>query len=227
MNIQLLIPAAGMGRRLGLQEPKALAMLGGEPLVALTLRRLQSLACTVPPVVVVPPDVLERFEEALASSNKPTILIPGGKERQDSVSRGLAALDACTDIVVIHDAARPFVSLELVLQAIDAASTNGAATLAMPVSDTILQSDSSSFLLDTPDRSRMWACQTPQVFKTEIIRRAYAWASETGKRFTDDATLVKHAGYPVRLIESTVTNFKITTPGDFRYAEYLLEHATP
>jgi 2-C-methyl-D-erythritol 4-phosphate cytidylyltransferase len=223
MKVQLLIPAAGMGRRLGFEQPKALVRFQGKPLLLHTLERLSSISFASPPIIVFPSNHLDDFESALSAFCKPVKLIPGGQERQDSVQCGLNVLDEDTEIVVIHDAARPFPPLSSVLSAIEAAEKDGAATLAIPVTDTILMADRERFLSDTPDRSCLWACQTPQVFQIPIIQAAYFRAQQHKVICTDDASLVKQAGFPVRLIEGTPANIKITTPSDLCFAEYLLE----
>lgn len=223
MNAQLLIPAAGMGRRLGFEKPKALVPLKGKPLILITLERLSGLSCVGPALVVVPPGHQAEFERVLAPLHGAFRLVCGGDERRDSVAAGLAALEEDADIAIIHDAARPFVPLEPIRTAVEAAERDGAATLAVPVSDTILVEDGQGFLEDTPDRTRVWACQTPQVFRTNIIRSAYDMDRENQVPCTDDATLVRRAGFPVRLVTGDVLNFKITTPWDLMFAEYLLE----
>lgn len=223
MKVQLLIPAAGMGRRLGYDQPKALAPLAGAPLILRTLERLYSFCTDVPALLIVPPGYETDFRAALDCSCEEVRLVPGGEERRDSVAAGLAALDTDTGIVVIHDAARPFPPEESIRTAITSAENIGAATLAMPVSDTILLEDGNGFLQDTPDRTSVWACQTPQVFRKDVIREAYAKMRSSDVPCTDDATLVRLAGFPVRLITGHSLNFKITTKWDLMFAEYLLE----
>ncbi len=221
MKAQLLIAAAGMGRRLGLQGPKALARLGGKSLVAATLERLLPLNLTPPTLVLFPKGYGAAFREHLETLPAQTLLVEGGEERQDSVRRGLDALNNDTEIVVIHDAARPFAPIEAIAEAMEAAHRVGAATLASPAVDTILMDDGGGMLASTPDRSRLWACQTPQVFQTAIIRQAYALAQLQGLRCTDDATLAKAAGTPVALVDGGPMNFKITTRLDLDFANYL------
>jgi len=110
-----------------------------------------------------------------------------------------------------------------VREAISEARKHGAATVAMPCADTILESDDHLALVHTPDRTHLWACQTPQVFKLDLLRKAHRDARERGLRFTDDATLVREYGAPVRIVPSTARNFKVTTADDLRYAAFLLE----
>ena len=223
MKVQLLIPAAGMGRRLEMERPKALVPIQGKPLLAHTLMRLREISRDAPVIVVVPKGRQAEFEAATGEVFPGVKFACGGEERQDSVMQGLNALDEDAEIVVIHDAARPFVPVPAILNAIEAARQTGAATLAVPVVDTILVSDGAGRLESTPDRSRLWACQTPQVFQADIIRATYEWARMHGVSCTDDATLATKAGYPVRLIEGCPGNFKVTTREDLARAEYLLE----
>lgn len=224
MNIRLLIPAAGMGRRLGKNHPKALTSLHGKPLLLATLRRFLPVRPTAPVLVLFSPGYAEAFEKAVASFPVPVHLVEGGKERQESVKKGLDFLGRDADMVMIHDAARPFVSKDDISAVLREAERHGAATLALPVTDTILEDDSIGFLQGTPDRSRLWACQTPQVFRAEILLAAYAWAAENKVFCTDDATLVNKAGHAVRLVKGSASNFKITTPNDLLYANFLLEN---
>lgn len=227
MRAQLIIAAAGMGRRLGLNKPKALSPMAGKPLVAATVGRMRA-APFVRPIIIIYPDGWEQaFREALHEYSDAIVLVAGGAERQISVLHGLDALDAATEIAAIHDVARPFVPIEAVVSALDAAREYGGATLATPVSDTILLDNGDGFLDQTPDRSRLWACQTPQVFRTDIIRRAHAVAADEGLVFTDDATLARYIGCTVKLVDGGPMNFKITTSRDLAFAACLWERETP
>jgi 2-C-methyl-D-erythritol 4-phosphate cytidylyltransferase len=194
---QLIIVAGGLGTRLKHSEPKALVPLVDSPLLIHTLNAFQSLDLTKDAIIV----------------------YPGGHE---SAFAGVLNTDFSpdTEIVLIHDAARPFVQEQTVRDVLDAAIQFGAATIAMRCKDTILQANADGFLEDTPDRSRLWACQTPQVFRREIIEKAYASPKPT--TITDDATLVRQSGVPVHIVESSHTNLKITTPNDLQYAEFLI-----
>jgi 2-C-methyl-D-erythritol 4-phosphate cytidylyltransferase len=152
-------------------------------------------------------------------------LSAGGAERQQSVARGLDALPTDHGIVVIHDAARPFIDADTIREAINEARKHGAATVATPCVDTILQATKDQFLESTPDRSRLWACQTPQVFRIDLLREAHRRAAAEGRTYTDDATLVMAHGAPVRIVAGSPKNLKVTTPEDLRYAEFLLKES--
>jgi len=223
VRAQLLVPAAGMGARLGYDMPKALVPIEGVPMVVRTLRRFDELGLTAEAVVVVPPGHEDVFRDAVEAHfpKNAMVVISGGAERQQSVEKGLDALMPDTDIVVIHDAARPFVDPESVEASIDAAMEYGAATVAIPSSDTILVGDEEAFLVDTPRRDDLWQCQTPQTFEVDVVRDAHAEARKGGYAVTDDATVVQRAGGRVKLVMGSALNFKITTPTDLILAEAL------
>lgn len=221
MKVQVLIPAGGQGERLEQAIPKALVLVEGVPLIVRALRQFASLGIAGNAIVVVPEAFQPEFESVLrvAFPGEPFHFVHGGAERQDSVRLGLDALDTDTEICAIHDAARPFVSPEIIQASIDAAAAYGAATVAIPVVDTILMDDGDGFLRETPDRRLLWACQTPQTFRAEIIRGAHAEALRRGFRGTDDATLVRHCGHPVKLVPGSTENLKVTRPADLDVAE--------
>lgn len=222
MKSQLLIVAAGLGRRLGKDGPKALVPLCGKPIVVHTLERFAALGLLDDAVIVYPPSHKEVFA-AILDGEFPEVKftwVAGGEERQDSVSRGLRALNGDTELVVIHDAARPFPAEEAVQACIEEAAEYGAATVAVRCTDTILQASTAGYLELTPDRAAMWSCKTPQVFHVDIIRAAHEGATLL---CTDDASLVRANGTPVRLVEGSPLNIKITTPLDLALAEYIIE----
>ena len=230
MKCQLILAAAGKGVRLGLEMPKALVEMAGKPLLAHTLERFRSTGLTDSAIILVTPDQRSLFEEALRRiySPCPFKLVDGGVERQISVNNGLNRLDPEVEIVVIHDAARPFVPECAIFDSIRAAEACGAATVAIPSSDTILEAEGidppeHTWLADTPDRRKLWACQTPQTFRVDVIRQAHAYAQKAGYLGTDDASLVRKMGGRVSLIMGSPLNLKITTPADLALAECIIK----
>ncbi len=224
MKAQLLVPAAGIGTRLGAEVPKALTEIEGKPLLVRTLERAAIPECLSPAVITIPPESREAFDAALRAwfPAHAYHLAAGGRERQHSVANGLVALDADTEIVIIHDAARPFVPVEAVRASVEAAIAYGAATVAIPVTDTILEGDDAAFLERTPERRKLWACQTPQTFRVTVIREAHARAARDDMLLTDDASLVRAYGGKVKLVLGSPLNFKITTPADLQLARLII-----
>lgn len=230
MKCQLMIAAAGKGVRLGHEKPKALVEMAGKPLLAHTLERFQKIGLGQNALVLVTPDQRPHFEEVLSRfcSSSPYTVVDGGAERQISVGNGLKALKPDTEIVIIHDAARPFVPESAIRDSIQAAEDCGAATVAIPCNDTILKAEGINppehdWLADTPDRRILWACQTPQTFQVEVIRKAHAFALHEGFLGTDDASLVRKMGGKVRLIMGSPLNLKVTTKADLAMAECILK----
>ena len=154
-------------------------------------------------------------------------IIPGGKERQDSVRAGIEALDGDAELVIIHDAVRPFITAGLIENCIRAAEEEGAATVGVPVKDTVKEVGPDGRILRTCDRSLLWLTQTPQVFRRDIIENAHRAAVRDGFRGTDDTSLVERLGISVRMIRGDYENIKITTPEDLILAEALLAASQP
>jgi 2-C-methyl-D-erythritol 4-phosphate cytidylyltransferase len=229
--VAALVLAAGRGRRLGGELPKAFVRLCGSTLVERSLRAL-AVAPEVDQVTpVVAREDLDRFARLgfeLPAEGGRTRLeepVPGGVERQDSVRAGLRSLSRDITWVVVHDAARCLVGRDEVAAVIGAARETGAAILALPVPDTIKQVED-GWIVETPDRSGCWAAQTPQVFRLDLLAEAMEKAAAENFRATDDAQLVERLGVRVRVVEGRSSNLKITRPGDLAVAEaWLAEHA--
>lgn len=213
-----------MGTRLGSQGPKALIEVCGKPLLVWTLGQFAPLGLVDDAIIVIPTEMHQAFRDALRPHFPQANFrfVAGGAERQHSVGNGIAAVDPDTRIVVVHDAARPFVPTESVRQSILAAEEFGAATVAIPSVDTILVGDANAFLIDTPDRSTLWACQTPQTFEVDVVRAAHEAATRDGFVGTDDASVVRRAGGRVKLVLGSPLNIKITTLGDLDLAKAIL-----
>lgn len=224
MSVQLIIVAAGVGARMGAPVPKALLDVAGTPLLVRTLSQLLGSGLfDLPPIVTYPASHQAEFETCLESTGIAARLIPGGAERQDSVRLALAATPEAAEVVAIHDAARPFVPAGSVRASIEAARECGAATVAIPVTDTILEADADGYLMSTPERARLWACQTPQTFLRDAIVDAHARALAEGYLGTDDASLVRRYGGKVRLVQGHPFNIKITRPEDLPLAQRIIE----
>ena len=230
MKCQLILAAAGKGVRLGHDRPKALVEIAGKPLLVHTLERFRPIGLSEDAIILVTPEQRSLFEETLQKfcSQSRLKLVNGGTERQISVGNGLNHLNTDTEIVVIHDAARPFVPPKAILDSIQAAESCGAATVAIPCSDTILEAEGitspeHTWLADTPDRRKLWACQTPQTFQVDVIRNAHDFARKSGFMGTDDASLVRKMGGKVQLVPGSPLNLKVTTQTDLTLAVCILK----
>jgi 2-C-methyl-D-erythritol 4-phosphate cytidylyltransferase len=219
-----IIVAAGRGTRMGPNIDKLFLEVSGAPVVAHTWERLDETE-SIDEIVLVIRDGLKLAFEELARTlelQKPYRFALGGKERQDSVWNGLQAISPSASLVAIQDGARPCTPAELIEATIDAAREMGAAVAAQRVTDTIKQSDDGRVIARHLDRSRLWAVQTPQTFRVEVIRKALAAVREKGMLVTDDTAACELIGQPVRLVESTKPNPKVTVPADLHYIELLL-----
>jgi 2-C-methyl-D-erythritol 4-phosphate cytidylyltransferase len=199
--------------------------LGGMPLLVCTLMVFEECPLVDALLVVVPPQDIEFVRNTVLAPwklKKVAGVLPGGKERQDSVRAGVEALDRETDLVVIHDAVRPFITVELISQCIRTAGDEGAVTVGVPAKDTVKEVAPDGRVARTCDRSLMWLTQTPQAFRREIIENAHRAAARDGFRGTDDTSLVERLGIAVRMIRGEYSNIKITTPEDLVVAEALL-----
>ena len=219
-----IIVAAGKGTRMGPDIDKLFLEVAGRPVVAHTWQRFVQAREVEEIIVVVREGMQSAFQELAAQYGfkKPFRLVSGGAERQDSVWNGLQALAAGAEIVAIQDGARPCTSAALITATIAAAREMGAAVVAQPVTDTIKESADGRLIGRTLDRSRLWAVQTPQTFRVEVIRRALAAVREKGLQLTDDTAACELIGQPVRLVTGLAPNPKVTVPGDLGYVEMLL-----
>lgn len=230
MSTAALIVAAGRGVRFGADVPKQFLPLGGKPILFHSIEIFENMAEVDRIWLVLPGDFLEGFEllHNLSEYGKIAGLVSGGERRQDSVMAGLTQLPAGTEIVAIHDAVRPFASAEAVAEAIRRARRSGAALLATPLVDTLKRCDTAGRIVETVDREQLWLAQTPQVFRVELIRRAYERVFSDGVEVTDEAAAVERLGEPVEVVSSDTPNLKITTEQDLRHAEwYLRERQRP
>ncbi|MCG5058117.1 MAG: 2-C-methyl-D-erythritol 4-phosphate cytidylyltransferase [Limnoraphis sp. WC205] len=222
--MHLLIPAAGLGRRMGSSRNKLLLTLLEQPLLAWTLKAAEaSTAITWIGIIGQPIDFPD-FEAILAQLNlkTPIQFIPGGSTRQESVYNGLQALPPEAERVLIHDGARCLATPALFNRCAEVLQTCPGLIAAIPVKDTIKIVNNNGFIQDTPDRQQLWAAQTPQGFEVKLLKQCHDTGQSQGWAVTDDAALFEKCGLPVRIVEGEETNLKVTTPVDLRVAEFIL-----
>lgn len=223
MKICAVIVAAGNSTRMQSGGASKLLMeLNGEPVLRHTLRAFDRTPCIDEIVVVTRACDFDAVREAMKGIEKPVRITEGGAARQDSVANG-AALCADADYIAVHDGARPMITPEMIDAVCADAQKYGAATLAVPVKDTIKIASAENFVEGTPDRAQLRAIQTPQVFHLPLYRRALELAAKEGKQYTDDCQLIENAGGSVYLTMGDYRNIKITTPEDLAVAEAFLK----
>jgi 2-C-methyl-D-erythritol 4-phosphate cytidylyltransferase len=220
MKASAIIVAAGSGRRLGSDRPKAFVYLGGRPMLHYATTALASVSNLIEVVIALPAEMLREGRSVVSGAGIeiPVKLTAGGIERQDSVRIALELVSAESDVVAVHDAARPFATPELFEETIRTACEAGAAISAIPVSDTLKRTEG-KMIVGTAPRAGLYCAQTPQAFRREILVRAHRDAFDSGIAATDDAELVERMGFRVAIVESSSLNFKITTPEDLAMAE--------
>lgn len=222
-----IIVAAGRGTRMGPDVDKLFLEVAGRPVIAHTWRRFDA-AKDIHEIVLVVRDGLQSAFKAIGAElnlSKPWRIVPGGTQRQDSVWNGLNAVAAGTELVAIQDGARPCTSEEIIRATVAAARECGAAVAAQRVTDTIKESQDDRVITRTIDRSRLWAVQTPQCFRVEVIRNALEAVRRKGLVVTDDTAACELIGQPVRLVASATPNPKVTVPADLPYIDLLLKQS--
>ncbi|WP_110113980.1 2-C-methyl-D-erythritol 4-phosphate cytidylyltransferase [Bacillus sp. CGMCC 1.16541] len=222
MRYEVVIPAAGQGKRMGAGKNKQFIHLQGTPLIIHTLAIFEKDSACQGVVLVVNKNEVALFEHLLSQYNirKVRSIVIGGQERQHSVYNGLQAVSE-VDVVLVHDGARPFVKKELIHQLVQRTKAEGAAVLAVRVKDTIKRIEN-QYVIETVERSSLWAIQTPQAFLLPLIKKAHEQALEENYLGTDDASLVERIGETVSIVEGTYDNIKLTTKEDILYAEAIL-----
>lgn len=223
-NYDVVIPAAGQGKRMGAGVNKQFLELSGIPLIVHTVRFFEKDEACRRIVLVANPDECQTMERIVEQYDlsKVIAVIKGGKERQNSVYNGLTYFNDHEQIVLVHDGARPFLTNDMVARLVSKASEMGAAVTAVRVKDTIKRVQDGK-VIDTLKREELWSIQTPQAFKLHILKLAYMKAEEAGLIGTDDASLVEWLGYDVHLIEGDYKNIKLTTPDDLLVAEAIMQ----
>lgn len=224
-KVTAIIPCAGQGKRMGSAVNKLFLDLGGRPLLAYTLDIFQSTSLVSEIILVISPEDLAYCRQEIVDKygySKITQLVFGGSERQESVHNGLLHLNNETELVLIHDGARPFLNEAILERVIETGWEKGAAAVGVPVKDTIKIINPNQTVKETPDRHYLWQVQTPQVFWKDVIIQAYKEAANNGWKGTDDASLVEKLGVPVYMVEGDYLNIKITTPEDLIFAGEML-----
>ncbi|MBS6609967.1 MULTISPECIES: 2-C-methyl-D-erythritol 4-phosphate cytidylyltransferase [Peptoniphilus] len=223
--VTAFVAAAGMGKRMNMGINKQFLTIDKVPILAHTIKKIEKSKYVDFLLLIVKksdlPYVYDIIEKHKININY--AIVYGGKERQDSINNGLLNMPKKTDIVLTHDGARPFVSVEKIDEAIENVMETGACVLANPVKDTIKVSTDGKLVDYTPNRDKLWQVQTPQVFKKEILIHAYKQAYTEGYYGTDDCSLVEKTGVKVKLIYNSYDNIKITTREDLSIANILIK----
>ncbi len=224
MKIVLVIPAGGVGRRLDPNRPKQFIPLGGIPIIARTIRAAERIDRIDSIVIAAAANAVERMKEIVREYDfkKVIEIVVGGAERSDSVYNALQTETARnSDILLVHDAARPFASESLYLRTIDAAIERGAAIPALTPKETIKRKTAADLVRKTLNRDELVSVQTPQAFRTQILIESAAKFKSLDLPATDDASIVEHFGVPVKIVPGEETNIKITTKLDFELANII------
>lgn len=230
-RIAAILPAAGLGTRMGAETPKQFLELDGLPIVVHSVRRIASCALVTDIILATRADVVASLEERLrAEKFKQTLrVVRGGDSRQDSVAAALREVPEETEIVLVHDAVRPFVTVEQVARVIEEARRCKAAILGIPAMDTVKEVKRASLpedvalIIGTIPRERIVLAQTPQAFATKLIKEAFARAQQDGVNASDEAGLVERLGHDVHVVLGSERNIKITRPADMELALFYLE----
>jgi 2-C-methyl-D-erythritol 4-phosphate cytidylyltransferase len=216
-SLVVVIPAGGVGTRLGRRTPKQFLALGGSAILAATVAHFARHPAVERIVVAAPAAHLDRARRALRGIRGSIAVVPGGATRQESVALGLGAAPDHAGIVIVHDAVRPFITRALIDAVVGAARRAGAAVCALPVAETVKRVRGDE-VEATVDRTDLWTVQTPQAFRAPLLREAHDKARRDGVVGTDDAALVERLGHPVKVVRGLLENLKITTPEDLRRA---------
>jgi 2-C-methyl-D-erythritol 4-phosphate cytidylyltransferase len=230
-RIAAIIPAAGLGTRMGADTPKQFLELDGMPLIIFTLRRLAACSAITDFFISTRADDVVSLEDKVAKAGlgRPARVVHGGDSRQQSVANALAQVDPSTEIVLVHDAVRPFVTLTQIDRVIAEARARGAAILGIPAIDTVKEVKRSSLpedialIANTIPRERIVLAQTPQAFSYSLLRDAFRKAEQDGASGSDEAALVERFGHEVYVVLGSERNIKITRPSDMDLARFYLE----
>lgn len=227
--VSVIVAAAGMSNRMGSKINKQFMIIDNKPILAHTIEKFENCKYVDEIVVVSKEQEVDYCRKEIVRKygfQKVTKIIKGGRERQDSIYNGIMALNGRTDIVLTHDGARPFVRQQSIIDGIVGALEHGACVIGVPVKDTIKVIGEKDTVHHTPNRTLLWAAQTPQCFRIELLKEGYEYAITEGIMGTDDSSLVEKKGYPVKMIMGTYDNIKITTPEDLVVAESIARDMT-
>jgi len=230
-QIIAILPAAGLGTRMGAEMPKQFLELDGVPIAILAVRRVASCAQVSQIIVATRQDGIAKLEERIRKENfkQPVRVIKGGDSRQESVAEALKLVPDDTELVLVHDAVRPFVAPEHVTRVIEEARRCRAAIVGIPAMDTVKEVKRASLpedvalITNTIPRERVVLAQTPQVFDTRLLKEAFARAAADGVNASDEAGLVERLGYDVHVVHGSERNIKITKPADMDLARFVLQ----
>lgn len=225
VRVSAIVPAAGLGLRMGGAMPKQFMLLDDRPILAHTLKRLSAHPAIGEIIVLVSPGWVDKTRKEIIDAYrcpKVRAVLEGGAERRDSVRIGLHKVGEDVQLVLIHDGVRPFPSIELIDATIAAAQHHTAAIAALPISDCIKHVDERGAVRQTVDRQGLWAAQTPQVFQRQPLMRAITDARQSQRYGYDEAELIEASGGAVQVVEGSPLNLKITSPGDLKLAEAIL-----
>jgi 2-C-methyl-D-erythritol 4-phosphate cytidylyltransferase len=217
-RVAVLLPAGGIGARLGRRTPKQFLRIADGIILTRTLAHFRRHPAVAAIVIAAPAEHLARTRRLVSRQRRPSVaVVAGGPTRQESVWNALQAAPPDAEIVLVHDAVRPFIDRGLIDAVVAAAAGHGAAICALPIAETVKRVRA-GLVHDTLDRSELWAVQTPQAFRGALLREAHDKARRDGAVATDDAMLVERLGHPVHVVPGLAGNVKITTPQDLRRA---------
>ncbi len=223
-RVAAVIAAGGTGTRIGSQLPKQFIQIGGKPILLWTVEAVLSVESVFEVIIALPSEHIAQAETILSQRKwkTPVVCVPGGETRQESVFHGVQRVSPGADLIMVHDAVRPFCSRETSLRVLEAAWRTGAAIPGLPVTETIQRVSRGGRVLKTAPREELYTIQTPQCFHGTVLRAALERASREGFEGTDESSVVRWSGHPVTVVEGAAENIKITRPLDLEIAERLL-----
>nr|ABB88837.2 4-diphosphocytidyl-2-C-methyl-D-erythritol synthase [Stevia rebaudiana] len=223
-SVSVVLLAGGQGKRMGASMPKQYLPLLGQPIALYSFYTFSRMREVKEIVVVCDPSYQDIFEDARDNISVDLKFALPGKERQDSVFSGLQSIDLASELVCIHDSARPLVTSGDVLKVLNDGLRVGASVLGVPAKATIKEGNSESFVVKTLDRKTLWEMQTPQVIKPDLLKKGFELVNREGLEVTDDVSIVEHLKHPVYITQGSYTNIKVTTPDDLLLAERILNN---